>query len=101
MKGQVVASIFAVEAILKQGALPVNLKFMIEGEEEIGSPSLGAYIEENKELLACDVALNPDAGMLGEDLPTIPTHCAAWPISRSKYKAQPATCTPAFTAAQS
>lgn len=72
MKGQTLAAIFAVESILKQGKLPVNLKFMIEGEEEVGSPSLGAFIEENKDLLACDFALNPDAGMLGEDLPTIP-----------------------------
>jgi len=72
MKGQTLAGIFAVEAILKQGQLPVNIKFMIEGEEEIGSPSLSAYIEENAELLKCDLALNPDAGMLGADIPTIP-----------------------------
>ena len=72
MKGQTLAGIFAVEAILKQGELPVNIKFMIEGEEEIGSPNLSAYIEENAELLKCDLALNPDAGMLGADIPTIP-----------------------------
>jgi len=72
MKGQTLAGIFAVEAILQQDSLPVNIKFMIEGEEEVGSPNLGAFIAENKDLLACDFALNPDAGMLGEDLPTIP-----------------------------
>ena len=72
MKGQTLAGIFAVEAILKQGNLPVNIKFMIEGEEEIGSPSLDAFIAENAELLKCDFALNPDAGMLGADIPTIP-----------------------------
>ncbi len=72
MKGQTLAGIFAVEAILKQGDLPVNIKFMIEGEEEIGSPSLDAFIQENAELLKCDFALNPDAGMLGADIPTIP-----------------------------
>ena len=44
MKGQTLAGIFAVEAILKQGDLPVNIKFMIEGEEEIGSPNLDAFI---------------------------------------------------------
>ncbi len=71
MKGQNLAAFNAVEAVMKQDALSVNLKFMIEGEEEIGSPSLKAYIQENKALLACDLALNPDSGILGEDLPTI------------------------------
>jgi acetylornithine deacetylase/succinyl-diaminopimelate desuccinylase-like protein len=45
---------------------------MIEGEEEIGSPSLDAFIAKNAELLDCDICLNPDAGMLGADKPTIP-----------------------------
>jgi len=72
MKGQTLAGIFAVESILKHGALPVNLKFLIEGEEEIGSPSLGKFIETNKDLLSCDLALNPDGGILGADKPSIP-----------------------------
>lgn len=72
MKGQTLAGIFAVESVLKAGELPVNIKFMIEGEEEIGSPNLGAFIEEHADLLRCDICLNPDAGMLGADLPTIP-----------------------------
>ncbi len=72
MKGQVMASIHAVEAWMKQGGMPINIKWLIEGEEEIGSPSLGKFIEDNKVLLACDFALNPDGGILGEDLPTIP-----------------------------
>lgn len=71
MKAQVLASIKAVEAILATGALPVNVKFMIEGEEEIGSPSLDAWMRANKDLLACDLALNPDTGMLAPNLPTI------------------------------
>ncbi|MGD2026873.1 MAG: dipeptidase [Anaerolineales bacterium] len=71
MKGQTLAGIFAVESILKQGALPVNIKFMIEGEEEIGSPSLEAFIEQNADLLACDFALNPDGSILGADKPSI------------------------------
>jgi acetylornithine deacetylase/succinyl-diaminopimelate desuccinylase-like protein len=72
MKGQVVACIKAVEAILKQGQLlPVNVKFIIEGEEEIGSPHLAQFIESHKELLASDVALNCDAGMVAADTPTI------------------------------
>jgi len=72
MKGQTLAGIFAVESIMEQGDLPVNLKFMIEGEEEIGSPSLGPFIAENADLLSCDFALNPDGGILEPDLPSIP-----------------------------
>lgn len=71
MKGQVMASIFAIEALLSQGPLPINIKFMLEGEEEIGSPNLALFIEEHKQLLACDFCLNPDTGMLGPDTPTI------------------------------
>jgi acetylornithine deacetylase/succinyl-diaminopimelate desuccinylase-like protein len=49
----------------------VNLKFLLEGEEEIGSPNLQAFIAGHRELLAADFALNPDTGMLAPDLPTI------------------------------
>lgn len=71
MKGQVAATINAVEAIMRTDKLPVNIKFIIEGEEEIGSPNLPDFIEEHKEMLACDFALNPDTGMVAPDLPTI------------------------------
>ncbi|MBC8509209.1 MAG: dipeptidase [Chloroflexi bacterium] len=71
MKGQVAATINAVEAILSTGELPVNVKFIIEGEEEIGSPNLPDFIDEHKEMLSCDFALNPDTGMIAPDLPTI------------------------------
>jgi acetylornithine deacetylase/succinyl-diaminopimelate desuccinylase-like protein len=71
MKGQVIASLKSVEAYTQTGELPINIKFIIEGEEEIGSPSLGSFIAEHKELLSCDFALNPDAGMLGAEYPTI------------------------------
>ncbi|MBE9525118.1 MAG: dipeptidase [Chloroflexi bacterium] len=71
MKGQVMASIYAIEAIIKSGELPINVKFIIEGEEEIGSPNLAAFIRNNKDLLASDFALNPDTGMLAQDLPTV------------------------------
>ncbi len=71
MKGQVIAALSAVESVLKQCSLPVNVKFIIEGEEEIGSPSLHAFLEEHKTLLASDFALNPDAGMIAADVPTI------------------------------
>ena len=71
MKGQVMATLAAVESVLAAGPLPVNLKFLYEGEEEIGSPSLESFISTHKELLACDVILNPDSGMLSKDQPTI------------------------------
>lgn len=72
MKGQVIAAVSAVESImLTAGTLPINMKFLIEGEEEIGSPNLTSFIEHNKELLASDFALNPDAGMIAPDVPTI------------------------------
>ena len=71
MKGQDIAVLSALEAIVQTGSLPVNVKFLIEGEEEIGSPSLGKFIAEHKDLLRCDAALNPDAGMIGAQYPTI------------------------------
>jgi acetylornithine deacetylase/succinyl-diaminopimelate desuccinylase-like protein len=71
MKGQVLASIKAVESILRTAKLPINVKFLIEGEEEIGSPNLDAFLERSRDLLACDLVLNPDAGILGPDTPTI------------------------------
>jgi acetylornithine deacetylase/succinyl-diaminopimelate desuccinylase-like protein len=71
MKGQVVATLSAIESIVKNGGMPVNLKFMIEGEEEIGSPSLVDFMEAHKDLLAADFCLNADAGMLGKELPSI------------------------------
>lgn len=71
MKGQIMASLSAIEAILQQGEFPVNLKFLFEGEEEIGSPNLAAFLKEHKDLFACTVALNPDAGMVAADMPTI------------------------------
>jgi acetylornithine deacetylase/succinyl-diaminopimelate desuccinylase-like protein len=71
MKAQDLAAINAVEAILSTGNLPVNVKFLIEGEEEIGSPHLDPFIRQHKDLLACDIFLNPDTGMLAQDVPTI------------------------------
>ncbi len=71
MKGQVIATLSAIEAVLHSGPLPFNIKFILEGEEEIGSPNLTGFLEEHKDLLACDYALNPDAGMIAPDIPTI------------------------------
>lgn len=71
MKGQVVITMKAVEALARTGGLPVNIKWMIEGEEEIGSPNLEKFIAANPTLLAADFALNTDTGMLGALIPTI------------------------------
>jgi acetylornithine deacetylase/succinyl-diaminopimelate desuccinylase-like protein len=71
MKGQVIASMKAIEALVNNGGFPVNLKYMIEGEEEIGSLNLDGFIAGHKDLLASDFALNPDAGLIGKDTPTI------------------------------
>ncbi len=71
MKGQVVATLSAVTALLNAGQPPVNLKYILEGEEEIGSPSLPKFIQDHKDLLSCSFALNPDAGMVGAEFPTI------------------------------
>jgi len=73
MKGQVLACLKAVESIVRTGQLPVNIKWLIEGEEEVGSENLDAFIQEHKELLASDFCLNADAGILAEDEPSITT----------------------------
>jgi acetylornithine deacetylase/succinyl-diaminopimelate desuccinylase-like protein len=71
-KGQIFMHIKAVEAYLKSsGKLPVNVKFIIEGEEEIGGPSLDPFIEQNAGLLASNVALISDTGMPQPDLPAL------------------------------
>jgi acetylornithine deacetylase/succinyl-diaminopimelate desuccinylase-like protein len=73
MKGQVLACLKAVESIVRTSRLPVNIKWLIEGEEEIGSEHLDVFIREHKELLACDFCLNMDAGILAADEPSITT----------------------------
>lgn len=71
-KGQTFMHLKAIEAILQTtGTLPVNIKFCIEGEEEVGSPNLPKFTEENKELLAADVLVISDTGMLERGKPTI------------------------------
>jgi acetylornithine deacetylase/succinyl-diaminopimelate desuccinylase-like protein len=71
-KGQHMAHVKAVESYLKcAGRLPVNLKFLIEGEEEIGGPHLGAFVATHKDLLACDVVMISDSSLLAPDQPTL------------------------------
>lgn len=71
MKGQIIASLSAVESILQNGDSPVNIKFIYEGEEEIGSPNLPAALVKYADLFQSDVVLNPDSGMIAPNTPTI------------------------------
>jgi acetylornithine deacetylase/succinyl-diaminopimelate desuccinylase-like protein len=71
MKGQVLATFHAIESLMKNGGMPVNLKFLLEGEEEIGSKNLEPFIKKHAEKFKVDVSLNTDAGMMGLNMPTI------------------------------
>ena len=71
-KGQNFVHIKSVEAFFKtEGKLPVNVKFLIEGEEEIGSPNLEKFLATQKELLKCDAVLISDTSMYGPGIPTV------------------------------
>ena len=70
-KGQVHMHIKAFETMARSGTLACNVKFIIEGEEEIGSPNLGKFVESRAPLLACDVVLISDTSMLSLDTPSI------------------------------
>ncbi len=72
-KGQFFMHVAAFEYLVKTNNLPCNVKFMIEGEEEIGSPSLGGFMEAHRDMLAADVILVSDTSMLGPDNPSITT----------------------------
>lgn len=70
-KGQVFMHFKAFEAMVANNYLPVNFKFMIEGEEEIGSPHLGKFCEEHKEMLKNDVILVSDTSIISNTIPSI------------------------------
>lgn len=70
-KGQVFMHVKAFEAMLASGELTCNVKFMIEGEEEVGSDHLGIFVEANKELLKADVILISDTAIIANDIPSI------------------------------
>jgi acetylornithine deacetylase/succinyl-diaminopimelate desuccinylase-like protein len=59
--------------MVRTGSLPCNVKFMIEGEEEVGSSSLEAFLKENREKLANDIILISDTGMIAKDVPSVTT----------------------------
>jgi acetylornithine deacetylase/succinyl-diaminopimelate desuccinylase-like protein len=70
-KGQILAHILGVEEALREGPLPVNVIFLIEGEEETGSLSLPGFLDKHSEELACDVIAISDTGMAADGYPTL------------------------------
>jgi len=72
-KGQFYMHIKAFELMIKTNTLPCNVKFMIEGEEEVGSENLGFFVKMNKEKLKCDAILISDTGIIANDTPSITT----------------------------
>lgn len=72
-KGQSFIQAKAFEYLNKNGLLQNNIKFILEGEEEIGSPNLEAFCKEHKELLKSDIILVSDTSMLSAELPSLPT----------------------------
>jgi len=72
-KGQSFMHCKAFELMVKTNTLPCNVKFMIEGEEEIGSPNLGKWCEQHKDMLKADIILVSDTSMIAPDIPSITT----------------------------
>ncbi|MCF8223596.1 MAG: dipeptidase [Bacteroidales bacterium] len=72
-KGQLFMHVKAFEYMVSENKLPCNVKFMIEGEEEVGSGSLGKFCEEKKDMLSADVILVSDTTMIAPDTPSITT----------------------------
>ncbi|MBN8664415.1 MAG: dipeptidase [Chitinophagales bacterium] len=70
-KGQFFMHVKALEVMNNSGSFPCNIKFLIEGEEEVGSPNLATFVQENKDLLKADVILISDTSMLSMDTPSI------------------------------
>ena len=70
-KGQAFMHAKAFESMMQTGTLPCNVKFMIEGEEEIGSPNLEQFCVDHKEMLKADIILVSDTGMIAPDIPSI------------------------------
>lgn len=72
-KGQFYMHVKALETMVKTNSLATNIKFLIEGEEEVGSPNLGKFVAANKQLLQADVILISDSSMLGMKNPSLDT----------------------------
>ena len=72
-KGQVYMHVKAFETMMKHNSLPCNVKFMVEGEEEVGSDNLGLFVKSNKEKLKADIILISDTALISLDHPSITT----------------------------
>ncbi|MEM9955688.1 MAG: dipeptidase [Chloroflexota bacterium] len=70
-KGQVMIQMKAAEALLKTGSCPLNLKYLIEGEEEIGSPNLAKFVEQHQDKLSADICLISDTGVVSKEQPSL------------------------------
>lgn len=70
-KGQTFMHLKAFEYLVREGKIRHNIKFLLEGEEEIGSPSLGKWVRDHKKMLACDIILVSDTTMISEKVPSI------------------------------
>ena len=70
-KGQMYMHVKAFEIMMQTNSLPCNIKFMIEGEEEIGSENLAVFVKQNKKKLAADIILISDTGIVANDTPSI------------------------------
>jgi acetylornithine deacetylase/succinyl-diaminopimelate desuccinylase-like protein len=70
-KGQMYMHVKAFELMMQTNSLPCNVKFMIEGEEEVGSTNLGIFVKANKEKLKADVIVISDTGIIANDIPSI------------------------------
>jgi len=70
-KGQVYMHVKAFELMMKKSMLPCNVKFLIEGEEEVGSESLGGFVKKNKRMLEADIILISDTDIIANDVPSI------------------------------
>lgn len=71
MKSQLFALLKALDSIVQQGDPPVNLKFVLEGEEEVGSPNLESFLHKNADMLSADVVLNCDSAIYAPDTPSL------------------------------
>jgi acetylornithine deacetylase/succinyl-diaminopimelate desuccinylase-like protein len=70
-KGQMFMHVKAFEAMMQTDSLPCNVKFMIEGEEEVGSTNLGIFVNQNVDKLKADIILISDTGIIANDIPSI------------------------------
>src|SRR6185295_15071749 len=70
-KGQMYMHVKAFESMVRNNSLPCNVKFLIEGEEEVGSANLGDFVKNNKEKLKADVIVISDTSIIANDVPSI------------------------------